>query len=40
MTANPELWDALLPVVDTFEALDVISCIEGSVASSFASVAR
>ena len=40
MTANPELWDALLPVVDTLEALDVTYCIGGSVASSFAGVAR
>ncbi len=40
MTANPELWDALLPVVDVFEALEVRYCIGGSVASSFAGVAR
>ena len=40
MTTNPELWDALLPVVDTLEALDVTYCIGGSVASSFAGVAR
>jgi len=38
--SNPELWDALLPVVDTLEALDVTYCIGGSVASSFAGVAR
>jgi hypothetical protein len=40
MTANPELWDALLPVVDALVALDVPYCVGGSVASSFAGVAR
>ena len=40
MTANPELWDALLPVVDIFEALEIRYCIGGSVASSFAGVTR
>jgi hypothetical protein len=40
MTANPELWDALLPVVDTLVALDVPYCVGGSVASSYAGVAR
>jgi hypothetical protein len=40
MAANPELWDALLPVVDVLEALDITYCIGGSVASSFSGVAR
>lgn len=40
MAANPELWDALLPVVDVLAALNVPYCIGGSVASSFAGVAR
>lgn len=40
MAANPELWDALLPMVDVLEVLDVTYCIGGSVASSFAGVAR
>jgi hypothetical protein len=40
MAASPELWDALLPVVDALAALDVSYCIGGSVASSFAGVAR
>ena len=40
MTANPELWEALLPVVDALVALDVPYCVGGSVASSFAGVAR
>jgi hypothetical protein len=40
MTANPELWHALLPMVDALEALGVTYCVGGSVASSFAGVAR
>ncbi len=40
MTTNPELWDALLPVVDALVALEASYCIGGSVASSFAGVAR
>ena len=40
MPANPELWDALLPVVDALETWAVPYCVGGSVASSFTGVAR
>ena len=37
---SPELWTALLPVINAFETFAVPYCIGGSVASSFAGVAR
>jgi hypothetical protein len=40
MSVNRELWDALLPVVDALETLGVPYSVGGSVASSFAGVAR
>jgi len=40
MTDRPELWTALVPVVDVLEALQVPYYVGGSVASSFTGVAR
>lgn len=40
MSSDPDLWQAVLPVVDALEALAVSYYIGGSVASSFAGVAR
>lgn len=40
MTANRELWDALLPVVEALETLRVSYYVGGSVASSVTGVAR
>lgn len=40
MPEQPELWAALLPVVDVLKSLDVAYYIGGSVASSYAGVAR
>jgi hypothetical protein len=40
MIGSPDLWTALLPVVDTLEALDVPYHVGGSVASSFTGIAR
>lgn len=40
MPDNPELWEAVLPVIAMFETLAVPYCIGGSVASSFAGVVR
>ncbi len=40
MTDQPELWAAVLPVVEALETLDVPYYIGGSVASSFTGVAR
>ena len=40
MVVNGELWEALLPVVDALERLGVPYGVGGSVASSFAGVAR
>lgn len=40
MSTNPELWDALLPVVETLETLGVPYYVGGSVASSVTGVAR
>ncbi|HEX3529476.1 MAG TPA: hypothetical protein VH988_20650 [Thermoanaerobaculia bacterium] len=40
MISSPELWQALIPVVDALEALGVPWHVGGSVASSFVGVAR
>ncbi len=40
MSEQPELWQALLPVVDALDSLKVDYYIGGSVASSFTGVAR
>ena len=40
MAIQPELWHALLPVIDVFASLAVRYCVGGSVASSFTGVAR
>jgi hypothetical protein len=40
MTVAPELWQALLPVIDALESLAVPHYLGGSVASSFSGVAR
>lgn len=40
MTEQPELWAALLPVVDALESLRVSYYVGGSVASSFTGIAR
>src|SRR5262245_41533063 len=40
MTSQSELWDALLPVVEAFVALDVPYYVSGSIASSVTGVAR
>jgi len=40
MTTNRELWDALLPVVEALETLEVAYYVGGSVASSVTGVAR
>jgi hypothetical protein len=40
MSSDSDLWQAVLPVVDALEALSVTYYIGGSVASSFAGVAR
>jgi hypothetical protein len=40
MIENPDLWDALLPVVEALEALCVPYHVGGSVASSFTGVSR
>jgi hypothetical protein len=40
MIASPDLWAALLPVIDALEALGVPYHIGGSVASSFTGIAR
>ncbi len=40
MSERPELWQALLPVVDALDSLKVDDYIGGSVASSFTGVAR
>lgn len=40
MIESPDLWTALLPVVDTLEALGVPYHVGGSVASSFTGIAR
>jgi len=40
MIGSPDLWQALIPVVDALEALGVPWHVGGSVASSFVGVAR
>jgi hypothetical protein len=40
MSGEPDLWQAVLPVVDALEALPVKYYIGGSVASSFTGIAR
>lgn len=40
MIESPELWSALVPVIDALEALGVSYHIGGSVASSFTGIAR
>ncbi len=40
MTEQPDLWSALLPVVDLFESLHIPYYVGGSVASSYSGVAR
>lgn len=40
MIENPDLWRALLPVVEALEALGVAYHVGGSVASSFTGIAR
>ena len=40
MSEQPELWQALLPVVEALEALGVDYYIGGSVASSLTGIAR
>jgi hypothetical protein len=40
MIGSPDLWPALLPVVDALEALDVPYHVGGSIASSFVGIAR
>lgn len=40
MINDPDLWRALLPVVETLERLDVPYHVGGSVASSFTGIAR
>ena len=40
MTDQPELWEALLPVIDWLEGLEISYYVGGSVASSLTGVAR
>jgi hypothetical protein len=40
MIESPDLWAALLPVIDALEALGVLYHVGGSVASSFTGIAR
>lgn len=40
MIPNPDLWKAVLPVIDALEALGVPYHVGGSVASSFVGIAR
>jgi hypothetical protein len=40
MIESPDLWAALLPVIDALEALGVPYHVGGSVASSFTGIAR
>jgi hypothetical protein len=40
MSGEPDLWQAVLPVVDALEALPAEYYIGGSVASSFTGIAR
>ncbi len=40
MALHPDLWQALLPVIQTLEGMDVPYCLCGSVASSYVGTAR
>jgi hypothetical protein len=40
MILHPDLWQALLPVIQTLEGMDVPYHVGGSVASSYAGIAR